>query len=61
MLSWCRDLCKPPKKDKDKANKKDKAGKHGKDGKEEGKGAGKHKLKNVYHYSIVGQGKKNCD
>ena len=59
MLSWCRDLCKP-KKEKEKP-KKDKAGKHGKDGKEEGKGAGKHKMKNVYHSSIVGQGKKNCD
>lgn len=60
MLAWCHELCKPGKKEKDKL-KKDKNGKHGKDGKEEGKGQGKHKLKNVYHYSIVGQGKKNCD
>ncbi len=53
MFEWCRELCKPGKKDKDKG-KKDKNGKHAKDGKEEGKGQGKHKMKNVYHYSMVG-------
>ncbi len=52
MLAWCRGLCKDQKK-----NKKDKKDKHG--GKEENKN--KHKLKNVYTFSITGQGKKNVE
>lgn len=42
--------------------KKDKKDKHGNStGKEDGKSAGKHKMKNVHTFSIVGQGKKNID
>jgi hypothetical protein len=59
MFDWCTELCRS-KKDKEKA-KKDKKDKHGKDTKEDAKGANKHKIRNVYHYSMVGIGKKNCD
>jgi hypothetical protein len=63
MFSWCRDLCRP-KKDKDRLKKDKKDGKHGgsgdKSGKE-GEGKNKHKMKNVYHYSLIGAGKKNTD
>ena len=42
--------------------KKDKKDKHGNNAsKEDGKSAGKHKMKNVHTFSIVGQGKKNID
>lgn len=52
MISWCRGLCKDPK-----SKKKDKKDKHG--NKEDSKG--KHKVKNVYTYSMTGQGKKNVE
>jgi hypothetical protein len=52
MISWCRSLCK-----KDSKGKKDKKDKHG--SKEEGK---KHsKVKNVFSYTMTGQGKKNVE
>ena len=59
MFSICKDLCGNKK---DKGAKKDKKDKHGgKDGgKEEGK-QGKHKMKNVYTFTAIGQGKKNTD
>lgn len=59
MFGWCRDLCKP-KKDKKKLDKKDKHGGSGDKGKD-GEGKNKHKMKNVYHYQIIGAGKKNTD
>jgi hypothetical protein len=55
MLAWCRSLCKDNSKKNFK--KKDKKDKHGKP--EEGKS--KHKMKNVYMYTITGQGKKNVE
>jgi serine/threonine protein phosphatase PrpC len=59
MFSFCRDLCRS-KKEKEKS-KKDKKDKHGNSGsKEDGKG-NKHKPKNAYTFSIIGQGKKNTD
>ena len=56
MFAWCRRLCKKDAKKKDKKDKKDKdkAG-----AKEDAKH--KHKLKNVYIHSMIGQGKKNTD
>jgi len=62
MFSWCRDLCRS-KKDKDRL-KKDKKDKHGGPGDKSGKdgeGKNKHKMKNVYHYQLIGAGKKNVD
>ncbi len=44
-------------RDKNAAKKKDKKEKHG--GKEDSKN--KHKVKNVYTFSITGQGKKNVE
>ena len=60
MMQFCTDLCRS-KKEKDRM-KKDKKDKHGNStSKEDGKSAGKHKMKNVHTFSIVGQGKKNID
>lgn len=61
MFNWCRDLCRPKKdKDRKKLDKKDKHGSGEKGGKD-GEGKNKHKMKNVYHYQIIGAGKKNVD
>jgi hypothetical protein len=53
MISWCKSLCKSGK-DQKKKDKKDRHGK-GDDSKN------KHKVKNVYTYSLTGQGKKNVE
>lgn len=50
MLSFCRDLCRS-KKDKDRS-KKDKKDKHS--GSKEDGGKGKHKMKNVHSWQIIG-------
>lgn len=52
MLAFCRGLCKDDKKHK----KKDKKDKHGKPDEKH-----KNKVKNVYAYSLTGQGKKNVE
>ena len=52
MLGWCRGLCRDQKK-----GKKDKKDKHG--AKEDAKN--KHKIRNVFTYTITGQGKKNVE
>lgn len=53
MLAFCRGLCKNDKKHQKKKDKKEKHGKQ--------EDKHKNKVKNVYAYSLTGQGKKNVE
>lgn len=58
LKRWCESLCKNKKKSHKKKDKKDKKEKHNKTDEQN---KNKHKVKNVYTFSMTGQGKKNVE